>query len=149
MKLEFRLDGGRAVLDTLADLPKPTRRNLLMRTMRTEIEPLAAAVRAKAPYLWGDLEQGLHIGPSSKLTRRQRGQDREIMGPNAAVLHFGTADPAGMMNEFGLGNNPPQPFFRSEWESRKMGILRGIGQTLGSQIEAAAARRARKLARTR
>lgn len=145
MKADFQLEGVGDVLRAFDALTVPTQRNALMRVLRREIEPLAKDVEAAAPYKWGDLKENLFTG--TRLTRRQR-QMMDV-GPATAELHFGTADPAGMMEEFGLANNPMRPFFRPAWEGRKRGILDGIGRTLGTEIIRAGERAARKARRSR
>lgn len=142
----FVLKGGPALYQTLGELTRPTQRNALMRTLKQEIQPLADAVKAATPVKFGDLEGSEIVG--TKLTKRQRSLDRRAAeGPATATLHFGTADPAGMMEEFGLGNNPIHSYFRPEWEARKMSILEGIGNTLGDEIVSAGVRAARRNAR--
>lgn len=147
MRVPFRLDGAEELRHALGELPKATKRNALMRVLRKEIEPLAGAVKAGAPYKFGDLKANLFTG--TKLTRRQRSMAGDMFrGLKAtAELHFGTADPAGMMEEFGLGHNAVHPFFRPEWEGRKRSILDGIGRTLGDEIVAAGVRAARRKAK--
>lgn len=109
-----------------------------MRTLRTVIKPMASAVTAAAPYYFGDLQENLSTGV--KLTRRQARMNKEGKGDFEAQLHFGTSDPAGMMNEFGNVNMEAQPFFRAEWEGRKYKMIDDIGNILGPQIEAAGVR---------
>jgi hypothetical protein len=70
--------------------------------------------------------------------------NKEGKGDFEAQLHFGTSDPAGMMNEFGNYHMEAQPFFRAEWEGRKYKIIDDIGDILGPQIEAAGARLRKK-----
>jgi hypothetical protein len=121
-----------------------------MRTLREDpaFAFFQARVKAGAPYKFGDLRENLSAG--TKLTRRQASMARQFGDPrSSAEIHFGTADPAGMMNEFGLGNNPVNPFFRREWEGSKSGILASIGRTLGDQITAAGVRAAKRRARGR
>lgn len=147
MPRDFRLDGADELYRTLGELTKPTQRNVLMRTLREDnaFGFLQAAVKANAPYEFGDLRQNLFMG--TRLTRRQRSMpvfDRKA----TAEVHFGTADPAGFLNEFGLANNPLQPFFRPEWEGRKQSILASLGRTLGEQIVNAGVRAAKKKARS-
>lgn len=142
----FGLEGADELIKTFDELTRPTQRNALMRTMRHEIKPLADAVKARAPYEWGDLEENLFVG--TRLTKRQASMARTHGDRRSqAELHFGTADPAGMMSEFGLGNNPVNPFFRPEWESRKRSIRDGIARRLGSEIVAAGVRAHRRRAR--
>lgn len=141
----FRMHGQRELYATFAALPKATKRNVLLRTLREVIAPLASAVTAKVPYLTGFLGAHQFTGETRQLTRRQRrAEQRADAGTFTALIHFGTADPAGMMNEFGNANMSPQPYFRQEWEQRKMGLVDDIGKSLGPQIEAAGARLAKK-----
>lgn len=140
------LEGADELVHTFGELTKPTQRNALMRTMRAAIKPLADAVKARAPYEWGDLQENYFTG--TRLTKRQRSMAKQFGDPrSSAELHFGTADPAGMMSEFGLGNNPVQPHFRPEWEGRKHSIRDEIARTLGDQIVAAGVRAHRRRAR--
>lgn len=143
MKLDFRLDGGRQLLDTLAGLPKPLQTRVLRNVMREALEPIAAQVKADAPVLWGDLEEDLHIGV--KLNKRQTSLNRE--NKKVTQLHFGTNDPAGMMNEFGTSEMPAQPFFRSAWEGGKFRALETIKSRLGEIIVRSAARHGKRKAR--
>lgn len=142
----FKLEGGRELIQTLGELTKPVQRNAMMRTLKREIQPLADAVKARAPYDYGDLQENYFVG--TRLTRRQRAMSAQMFDTKAtAELHFGTADPAGMMNEFGLGNNPVQAHFRPEWEGRKHSIRDGIAKTLGNDIVAAGVRAAKRRAK--
>ncbi len=132
------------MIANLRKLTKATRRNQLRRVLKDAIEPLAKAVVARAPERYGDLKKNLVVG--TKLTKRQK----QISGKSEVQLHFGTADPAGMMEEFGLANNrDSSPFFRPEWESRKRGIQTFIGQNLWVLVKNAADRAERKKARGR
>lgn len=145
----FRLEGARELYATFAKLPRATQRNALMRVLKEAIEPLAFAVAQKAPYETGYLAAHQFTGPTSMLNKSQRKKERRDAGKFEAMIHFGTADPAGLMNEFGTINQAAQPFFRSEWESQKNAILREIQNSLGRQIEAAGRRYAKRLAKRR
>jgi hypothetical protein len=138
------LQGVDELVKTFGELTRPTQRNALMRTLKQVIQPLADAVKSKAPHHFGDLEENLLVG--TRLTRRQAAMSRKHYDAKAtAELHFGTADPAGFLNEFQLGHNARSaPFFRPEWESRKYSIRDDIARTLGSQIIAAGERAFRR-----
>ena len=138
------MEGSERLYKVFAELPRATQRNVLLRTLKEVIEPLANAVANKAPYLTGYLSAHQFIGPDRMLTRRQRRMEREERGDFVAKVHFGTADPAGMMNEFGNAHQAAQPYFRQEWEARRMGMVTDIGDRLGPEIEAAAARIAKR-----
>lgn len=145
MRGKFELEGVGDVLRAFDALKPPTQRNALMRVLRQEIKPLEKDVVAAAPYKWGDLKENLFTG--TRLTKRQK-QMLDVK-PATAELHFGTADPAGLMEEFGLGNNSMRAFFRPAWEGHKRGILARIGQTLGDSIIKAGVRAARKARRSK
>ena len=141
MRGKLGLEGVPELIAAFGTLTEATQRNQLRAVLRDEIKPLSDDVIAAAPYKYGDLKENLFIG--TRLTKRQRQMlpDR----PYTAELHFGTADPAGMMEEFGLGpHNEANPFFRPAWENRKRSILEGIRTNLGTKIMAAAARAKRK-----
>lgn len=144
MRVKLGLEGAADMRAALRELPKVTRRAALRRILKKAIEPLAEAVQRNAPYRFGDLRENLTVG--TKLTRRQRSMNRDERG---TVLHFGTADPAGMMNEFGTRKQGPQPFFRSEWEGRKWSILEAIKRLLWDEIMSSVARFRRKAERRR
>lgn len=144
MKVTFKLEGADELRANLRKLTQATRRNQLRRVLKDAMDPLARAVKARAPKRYGDLEENLVVG--TKLTKRQR----QMSSKSEVQLHFGTADPAGLMEEFQLGNNKDStPFFRPEWEGRKRSILDYIGRELGNLVMKAAARADRKAARKR
>jgi hypothetical protein len=143
------IEGVDELIATFGELTKPTQRNTLKRTLKESIQPLADAVKVKAPVKWGDLEESLIVG--TKLTPHQARGSRAFIKSmdNYFELHFGTADPAGMMEEFGLGNSPLNPFFRPEWEARKWNIRDDIAKRLWSDIKAAGERAHRKRMKAR
>lgn len=144
---KFNLEGRDALYATFAELPRTTQRNVLLRTLKAQTAKLAPIVQRGAPVLYGDLAESLIEGEHRSLTRRQKRMEKRGAGKFEATVHFGTADPAGFLNEFGTSEMPAQPFFRQVWEAEKYNMLRGIEQDLGPQIVAAAERIARKNAR--
>lgn len=141
-KRPFTLDGGRELLDNLAALPKSTQSGVLRRVMSKALKPIADEVKRDAPERYGDLEESLIEGGKNKLNKRQRSLNKDR--PKETQVHFGTADPAGIANEFGNAHQRAQPFFRSAWEGGKEGALRTIERDLGQEIVDTAARRARR-----
>lgn len=120
------------MLQALATLPNSVQNAFLRGMLRKALKPLAVAVKSKTPVKFGDLKSREIIG--TKLTKRQasfnRGEDRV----GNIEVHFGTADPAGQMDEFGNSRQQARPFFRPEWEARKGGILAQIEAELGAHI---------------
>lgn len=144
MKADFKLEGAEELLANLRKLTNATKRNQLRGVLKDAIAPLAQAVKARAPKRYGDLEKNLIVG--TKLTKRQRSDATK----SEVQIHFGTADPAGMMEEFQLAHNQSStPFFRPEWEGQKRSILDFIGREMGMRIQRAADRADRKKARGR
>ena len=146
MRVSLRTYGFPACRESLRLLTTATKRNTVRKVMRRHLEPFAKRVTARAPYKFGTLKGTLDRGIGTKLTRRQRSLDTFSKSVDH-VMHFGTADPAGLQAEFGLGHSPLQPFFRPEWESGKRSMRDGILRDMKGEIEAAAARARRKIAR--
>jgi HK97 gp10 family phage protein len=96
-----------------------------------------------APVDKGDLQKSIIMGPSSKLTGRQK-RDAKREGKHFAEIHVGTSDPSGQFQEFGTFKDPPQPFATPAWEETKHRALDTIGKMLGSEIEKSAARLRKK-----
>lgn len=140
----FKIAGLRELEATLQSLPKAVARNALQRVLKKRAQPVAEDWKGRAPRDEGHLEKSIIVGPSSKLTRRQR-KDAIREGPYFAEIHVGTADPAGQQQEFGNVNHPAQPSGRPAWDAHKASTLSGIGDDFRTEIEKAAARRAKKL----
>jgi HK97 gp10 family phage protein len=139
-----KFTGGKELEAALRDLPKATARNALQRALKKAAEPVAADWKAKAPRDQGHLERSIIVGPSSKLTSRQK-KDAKKEGTYFAEIHVGTADPAGQQQEFGNVNHPAQPSGRPAWDGNKQSALDGIAKDMWAEIEKAAARRNKKL----
>lgn len=139
-----RVDGLRELEQVmLRDLPKAIAKNALQRGLKKAAQPFADDWRAHAPRDKGQLQASIIVGPSSKLTRRQRG-DAKKEGTYFAEMHIGTADPAGLFQEFGTFSNTAQPSGRPTWEAHKQSVLQAIIKDMWAEIEKAAARRAKK-----
>jgi HK97 gp10 family phage protein len=136
---------GWAELDrALGQLPKATARNTLRRVLRKAAAPVRDEMESRAPVQSGTLKGSILVG--TRLTRTQA-RDARKEGKAFAEVHVGTADPAGVTQEFGTFRHPPQPFGVPAWEATKDKALEIIGSELGTEIEKAAARYAKKLAR--
>lgn len=146
MREEVRIDGLSDLDQALSDLPKATQRNTLQRTLKKGAEKVRDAWQPKVPVLSGHYQHSIIVGPSSKLTPRQR-KDARREGKHFSEMHVGTSDPAGQQNEFGNIHMPANPSGRPAWEETKDKVLQGIGSDLAEEIEKARARLARKAAR--
>jgi HK97 gp10 family phage protein len=139
--LTFKLEGFKELDRALGELPKATARNVLKRTLKKAADPVAQAAQANAPHETGTLEHSVIVG--TNLTRSQsRGVRRE--GKSFAEIYIGTSLGRGMFTEFGTFKDHPQLWFTRAWESTQAEAMAIISTTLGTEIEKAAARLARK-----
>ena len=144
-----KMEGWSELDRALGQLPKATARSVLQRVLKKRAEPIRQAWREMAPVQvenGGQYRDSIIVGPSSKLTARQK-KDAKREGRHFAEIHVGTADPAGQQQEFGNVNHPAQPSGRPAWEQEKDKALAGIGEDLGAEIERAAKRLAKKQAK--
>lgn len=141
-----KVEGLRELDHALSELPKATARNTLQRVLKKGAQKVQAAWEPKIPVLTGHLKRSVIVGPSSKLSPRQK-KDAKKEGKYFAEMHVGTADPAGQFNEFGTVHMAAQPSGRPAWDETQSAVLEGIASDLGEEIEKASARLARKAAR--
>ena len=142
--MAVKMEGWKELGVALGQLPKATARNTLRRVLRKAAEPVKDEWKARAPKLTGRYEQSVVVG--TRLTSRQA-KDARKEGKAFAEVHVGSADPAGIPQEFGTFKEPAQPSGGPAWEATRDESLRIIGQELGTEIEKSAARYAKKLAK--
>jgi HK97 gp10 family phage protein len=143
---EVKIEGLRELDQALSELPKATARNTLQRALKKGAEHVRDVWQPEVPVLSGHYQHSIIVGPSSKLTGRQK-RDAKREGKFFAEMHVGTSDPAGQMLEFGNIHMPANPTARPAWDITQESVLEGIAKDLGDEIEKARARRARKAAR--
>lgn len=145
---KVRIDGLREVDAALKDLPKSVGKNVLRRVLRKIAAPIAAEMKSAAPVDQGALRDSIGVG--GKLTRRQQGLHRRMFRDDrASVEMFVGAGglPQAHLREFGVAGTPAHPFARPAWDGNKDTALSTIKSDLWSEIEKAAKRAARKVAR--
>lgn len=140
-----RVDGLKELEAALAELPKATGKAVLRRVAKAALVPMDKAWRAKAPRLEGHLEESGGIG--TKLTRRQARLNRKQEGRASIEMHAGPNNPAAVPQEFGTFDQPAQPFMRPAWAETQDAVLDIVKDQLGTEIDKAAARVAKKKAR--
>lgn len=154
MKVTIKTEGFRQMEAALGEFSKATARNVLRRAGMAALEPVADAMRAKAPVQQGgdeDLKDSIAV--SAKLNPRQKRLNRDpsvveiYAGP--AGRDGGSAPPQGVQQEFGNENHGPQPFGRPAWDERGPGLLPDLGEALGGEIDKATARAQRKALRVK
>ncbi len=138
----FKVEGLAELDAVLRELPKATARNVLLRTLKKEAQPIADAAAQLAPDDPATGGKDLH---SSMLVRavsaKQRESDVEVaIGPSRTTFY-------GMFQEFGTAHHRAHPFLRPAWDANVMGVLAKIRNTLAEEIDKAVARLAKKAAR--
>jgi HK97 gp10 family phage protein len=144
MARTVKITGLRELEAALADLPKATGKNVLRRVLRNRAKPIETEAEANAPVLTGGLQSRIYTG--TRLTRRQA-QAVKKEGKSDVEIHVGTSDPAGLATEFGNYHQAAEPWLRPAWDANVSGVLDGIAADLGTEIEKAAQRLARKAGR--
>ncbi len=142
----IKFEGGKeleAALKLLVDeTGRTTSGKAAMRRAATKaLQPFAERWRQGVPKLTGQLEQSISVG--TKLTKRQAGQVRSL-GKSAVEVYAGTADPAGLISEYGLAHNPAQPAGRPAWDAEQSNTLDILGREAWLQIDKTAKRAAKK-----
>lgn len=150
MKVTFRIDGLRELELALTQLPKATARAALRRVGIKALQPMADIARELAPddpETGGkDLRASITVGTS--LNARQRKLQKRRDDKAFAEVYMGTADPAGVPQEFGTVNHGPQPFMRPAYAREAENAIRIVAAELGGEIDKTvrryAARQAKK-----
>lgn len=123
-------------------------KGVLRRVGIKALQPMAETARGLAPddpaTGGNDLKNSITVG--TKLNKRQAGLARKDQDKALVTVYMGTADPAGVPQEFGTVNHGPQPFMRPAWDSDKDGALKIVAGELGPEIEKTAARIAKRRA---
>jgi HK97 gp10 family phage protein len=140
-----KLEGFSALDKALGQLTKATAKNVLKRTLTKAAKPIDDDASAAAPHDTGKLETSVITG--TRLTRSQARSSRLQTSNYYAEIHVGTSMGRGMFQEFGTFKDQPQPWFRPAWEANKDQALNIIKVELGGEIEKAAKRYAKKLAK--
>jgi HK97 gp10 family phage protein len=152
MAQTVRIEGLQELEAALGELPKATGRNVLRRVLLKRAEPIADAMRARAPDdpATGGNDLKSSIGVGTRLSKRQAGLHRKAFKDDkaAAEVFVGAGPvPHAHLQEFGTVNHGPQPFARPAWDAGQATVLDGIKDDLWAEIKKAADRLARKTAR--
>jgi len=141
--ITFKIEGLSDLDNALKELPKATARNVLLRTLKKEAQPIVSAGEAYAPKLTGRLAQSYTV--TTKLSRRQKS-----MFPKESMVEVyvgPSPHPKSVQTEFGNAHQAAHPHLRPAWDGNWQRVLEGIKNTLASEIEKARARLARKAER--
>jgi hypothetical protein len=142
-----KVEGLRELDAALSTLPKAVGKAVLRRVAKQALGPFDKAWRqnANAHRLTGSLEESGGIG--TKLTKRQARLNRKAEGKASIEMYAGPNDPAAIPSEYGTVDQAARPFARKAWASTQDETLNIVAANLGSEIDKAAARVAKKTAK--
>ena len=147
MAVTMKIEGLREMDAALGELSKAVARNTLIRVGKAALEPMAEVARSLAPddpeTGGNDLKASIVVG--TKLTARQKRLAKKEP-KDFATVHMGTADPAGIQQEFGNVNHGPQSFMRPAFQSEAQATIDRVAKGLKPEIDKSVQRaRARAL----
>lgn len=151
MKTTMRIDGFDSLNATLSTMSKGLARGALTRiavnALKEEFVPVAQALAPDDPATQGnDLKSSIVAGPASKLNTRQKRMNKKRDDRSFGEGFAGTADPAGIAQEFGNVNHGPQPFMRPALAQTPPAILSNVAKNTWPEVEKTALRAAKRLA---
>jgi HK97 gp10 family phage protein len=159
--MAVKMEGWRELDKALGELPKATGRNAIKRALKTAGQPVLAEMRARAPvasgpYYAGKGDKRRLLQPGRKrdsleisftlnpVNRREQRNERKSF----AEIHIGTRrGSTAHFFEYGTYKQPAQPYLAPAWAAKQDDALRILGQQLKVEIEKAAARYAKKMAK--
>jgi HK97 gp10 family phage protein len=153
MKFKASVSGLPEINANLASMTKAQARGALTKiavdALKAEFVPTAQALAPDDPATGGnDLKSSIVAGPASRLNQRQKKLNRRREGKSFGEGFAGTADPAGVAQEFGTVNHGPQPFMRPTLEQKTQAIFDYVGKNFWSltvnAVKRIAARAAKK-----
>jgi len=132
-----------------AEYGKTAGKAVLRRVADKALQPMAETARQLAPddpaTVGKDLKASITVG--GKLNKRQARLARKDQNKATVTRYMGTADPAGVQNEFGNVHQAPQPFMRPAFDQHALGAIKIVASELGPEIEKTAARIAKRRAK--
>lgn len=150
MKTTIRVDGLRELDAALGQFTKATAKGVLRRVGLKALQPMAEAARNLAPddpaTGGNDLKASIIVGGSNKLNARQKRIERKAEGKSFVTVYLGTADEAGVPQEFGTVNHGPQPFMRPAFAAEAVGAVDIVASEMGAEITKTATRVAKRAA---
>lgn len=141
-KTTFEIEGLSDLEAALKELPRATARNVLLRTLKAQAQPIADAGEALAPRRSGKLSESYQV--STKLSKSQKRTKKQS---DVEVYVGPTSHPKSVQTEFGNAHQAAHPHLRPAWDGNYRQVLAGITETLRGEVEKARARLARKAER--
>ena len=154
-----RVEGLKELQDALLRLPKQTGKRVVRKILKKALEPVARTARSivsKQSTDSGNLAKSIDI--STRLARNQRRSGAVHAGDlsayvgstperHAHLVEFGTGPRVQRTTGRSTGSMPAAPFMRPAWKQNKSKVLQQFGDMLGTEIERAAARLAKRQAK--
>lgn len=117
------------------------------RALKKGADPILRAYQDNTKVASGRLQASETAG--TKLNKRQARLNRKLDSKSAVEIHIGTADPAGLQEEFGNVHQSAHPALRPAWDAEGgQRAVDRIGGELAADIVKTAARVARKAAKS-
>lgn len=151
MKTSFRVEGLPELNATLSEISKGLARGALTRiavnALKDVVVPVASALAPDDPATGGnDLKSSIVAGPASKLNDRQKRLNKKRDDRSFGEGFAGTADPAGVAQEFGTVNHGPQAFMRPALAQTHGKIMDHVAKNAWPEVEKTALRAAKRKA---
>jgi hypothetical protein len=151
MKTSFRVEGFDSLNATLSEMSKGLAKGALTRiavnALKDEFVPVASAMAPDDPATGGnDLKSSIVAGPASRLNIRQKRLNKKRDDKSFGEGFAGTADPAGIAQEFGNVNHGPQPFMRPALRQTTKPIMDHVAKNTWPEVEKTALRAAKRRA---
>lgn len=142
----FKLEGGRALEKALQQFARPMAKASGRRALKKAADPILKVYKANTTVASGELVGSETAG--TRLNKRQSRLNRTNDSKSAVEVHIGTADPAGIQEEFGNRHQAPHSSLTGAWaaEGGQKATDR-IGSELWTDIEKTAARVAKRAAK--
>jgi len=163
MPITIKVEGLRELKAALDELPKATARNVQQRVLLKRAQPIVAAAKAKVPVRTGALRAAIratttrprgHKAASSRAFAAAGGgaagrAAAKAAGTSSVEVFIGPVGqlPQAGQTEWGNRNQPPRSYLRSSWDEGKEALQAGIKADLWTEIQKAAARRAKRQAK--
>lgn len=152
MKTSMRVEGLDSLNATLSEMSKGLAKGALTRIAVNALDevfvPVARSLAPDDPTTPDpDLESSVVAGPASKLNTRQKRLNKKRDDRSFGEGFAGTADPAGLLQEFGTVNHGPQPWMRPAWQQTQKPLIDHVAKNAWPEVEKTAARAAKSLAK--
>jgi hypothetical protein len=146
MKITSKVSGLEDVDRTLGQLPKAVGKRILRTVGIDALQPVAGAMRAKAPKKSGDLVGGITVGTAlARSQKKYAGFNGGRRSPDMVVVHTGPGShPQAVTQEIGTYFHPPQPYAAPAFDEEGPGAARFVQENLRDIVMASAARAAKK-----